>query len=164
MHRSPFLIVLAAVLLIAGACAQSNPPAPKQSSGTQTGTSSNTGATGAPPPAVPVESKASDTAEEEPQRPKTVILDSSATSAGVLATDGHDPILDPPPLPDGKTTMVGGVVGSVDHIRNRMTVNVFGGGRWKVGFDERTHIFRNGAETTQLAIKKGERVSVDTML
>jgi hypothetical protein len=82
----------------------------------------------------------------------------------VLATDGHDPILDPPPLPDGKTTMVGGVVGSVDHIRNRMTVNVFGGGRWKVGFDERTHIFRNGAETTQLAIKKGERVSVDTML
>jgi hypothetical protein len=93
-----------------------------------------------------------------------VILDSSATSNGVLATDGHDPILDPPPLPGGKTTLVGGTVKDVDHVRNRMTVAVFGGGHWKVGFDERTHIFRNGAETTQLAIKKGERIYVDTML
>lgn len=53
----------------------------------------------------------------------------------------------------------------VDHIHNRMTVRIFGnGGHWKIAFDERTHIFRNGAETTQLAIKKGERVYVDTML
>jgi uncharacterized protein DUF5666 len=96
--------------------------------------------------------------------PKTEILDSSATSGGVLATDGHDPILDPPPLPDGHTTLVGGTVTGVDHIRNRMTIAVFGGNHWKIGFDERTHIFRNGAETTQLAIRKGERVYVDTML
>lgn len=53
---------------------------------------------------------------------------------------------------------------SVDHIHNRMTVRVFGGGHWKVAFDERTHIFRNGRETTQLAIRKNERVYVDTML
>lgn len=52
----------------------------------------------------------------------------------------------------------------MDHVRNRMAVAVFGGGRWTVFFDERTHIFRNGAETTQLALKKGERVYVDTML
>lgn len=45
-----------------------------------------------------------------------------------------------------------------------MVLKVFGGGRWTVAFDERTHIFRNGAETTQLALKKGERVYVDTML
>src|SRR5205807_9993637 len=56
------------------------------------------------------------------------------------------------------------VVRNVDHVRNHMTVAVFGGGQWKVGFDERTHIFHNGAETTQTAIKKGERVYVDTML
>ena len=56
------------------------------------------------------------------------------------------------------------MVTGVDHIRDRMTIAVFGGARWKIGFDERTHIFRNGAETTQLAIKKGERVYVDTML
>ena len=100
----------------------------------------------------------------EPAQPKTEILDSSATSSGTLTTDGHDPVLDPPPLPDGTTTLVGGMVTGVDHIRDRMTIAVFGGARWKIGFDERTHIFRNGAETTQLAIKKGERVYVDTML
>lgn len=96
-------------------------------------------------------------------QPKTEILDSSVTNPE-LSTDGHDPILDPPPLPTGTTTLVGGTVRSVDHIRNKMTIAVFGGNRWKIAFDERTHVYLNGAETTQLAIKKSERVYVDTML
>ncbi len=158
MARSPFVTLSCVLLLAVCACAQSN------SSNTQTNHSAQPSSMSPPQPAVPAQTTSANTAEEEPQLPKTVILDSSATSSGVLATDGHDPILDPPPIPDGNTTLVGGVVSSVDHIRNHMTVAVFGGGRWKVGFDERTHIFRNGAETTQLAIKKGERVSVDTML
>jgi hypothetical protein len=45
-----------------------------------------------------------------------------------------------------------------------MTVKVFNGGVWTVAFDERTHIFRQGMQTTPLALKKGERVYVDTML
>lgn len=95
--------------------------------------------------------------------PKTDILDSSATS-DALTTDGHDPILDAPSMPRTTTTMVGGTISSVDRMRNRMTVHVFGGGHWTVNFDERTHIFHNGAETTHLALKKGERVYVDTQL
>jgi hypothetical protein len=95
--------------------------------------------------------------------PKTDILDSSATSSG-LVTDGHDPILDPPPVPKTTTTLVGGTITGLDRLRNRLTVHVFGGGHWSVNFDERTHIFHNGAETTQLALKKGERVYVDTQL
>jgi Domain of unknown function (DUF5666) len=100
---------------------------------------------------------------QAPSQPKTELLDTSATS-GALATDGHDPILDPPPFPKGLTTLVGGVISNVDRIRNHLTVAVFGGGHWIVYFDERTHIFRNGAEATPLALKKGERVYVDTML
>ncbi|HSK44515.1 MAG TPA: DUF5666 domain-containing protein [Candidatus Binatia bacterium] len=96
-------------------------------------------------------------------QPKTDILDSSATS-GALVTDGHDPILDPAPVPRTTTTLVGGIITRVDRMRNKMTVHVFGGNRWTVNFDERTHIFHNGAETTQLALKKGERVYVDTQL
>jgi hypothetical protein len=104
------------------------------------------------------------TATPIPQaNPKTDILDSSATS-GALITDGHDPILDPAPVPRTTTTMVGGTISGVDRMRNKMTVHVFGGGHWTVNFDERTHIFHNGAETTQLALKKGERVYVDTQL
>jgi uncharacterized protein DUF5666 len=98
-----------------------------------------------------------------PAEPKTEILDSSATS-GAVTTDGHDPILDPPPVPRTTTTLVGGTISGIDRMRNRMTVQVYGGGKWTVNFDERTHIFRNGAETTQLALKKGERVYVDTQL
>jgi hypothetical protein len=96
-------------------------------------------------------------------QPKTDILDSSATS-GALVTDGHDPILDAAPVPRTTTTMVGGTITGVDRMRNKMTVHIFGGGHWTVNFDERTHIFHNGRETTQLAIKKGERVYVDTQL
>ena len=59
---------------------------------------------------------------------------------------------------------MGGIIRNVDRVRNRMAIAVFGGGRWNIFFDERTHIFHNGAETTQLALKKGERVYVDTML
>ncbi len=98
-----------------------------------------------------------------PAEPKTEILDSSATS-GALTTDGHDPILDPPPVPRTTTTLVGGTITGVDRMRNRMKVHVFSGTTWTVNFDERTHIFHNGAETTQLALKKGERVYIDTQL
>ena len=96
-------------------------------------------------------------------QPKTEILDSSATGSG-LKTDGHDPILDPPPPPAGVVSLVGGMITGVDRVRNRMVVRVFNGNHWTVNFDERTHIFRNGAEVTQLALKKGELVYVDTML
>lgn len=99
----------------------------------------------------------------ELKQPKTEILDTSATS-GALATDGHDPILDPPPFPQGITTLVGGVISGVDPIRNHLTINIYGGGRWTIFYDERTRIFRNGAEATSLTLKKGERVYVDTML
>jgi hypothetical protein len=104
------------------------------------------------------------TATPIPQaQPKTDILDSSATS-GALVTDGHDPILDPAPVPRTTTTLVGGIITGVDRMRNRLTLHVFGGNRWTVNFDERTHIFHNGRETTQMALKKGERVYVDTQL
>ena len=75
-----------------------------------------------------------------------------------------DPLLDPPPLPNGKVTLVGGTVKSVDLVRNRVVVQPFGGGAMKVNFDERTHIYRDGVETTQLGIHKGDRVYMDTML
>jgi hypothetical protein len=117
------------------------------------------------PPAAQPDSPQAD-AKRAPvtaQEPKTEILDSSSPSGG-LAGDGHDPILDPPALPGGDTTLVGGIISSLDRIRNRISVAIYGGGHWTILFDERTHIYRNGAEVTQLALKKGDRVYVDTML
>jgi hypothetical protein len=132
--------------------------ADQKSSDQKAGDQQKTG-TGYPSTAQPAS-----TATPVPQaQPKTDILDSSATS-GALVTDGHDPILDPAPMPRTTTTLVGGTITGVDRMRNRLTLHVFGGNRWTVNFDERTHIFHNGRETTQMALKKGERVYVDTQL
>ncbi len=90
---------------------------------------------------------------------------SSKAKAAELDDNPYDPILEPPPLPKGKPTLVGGVATSVDQVRYRLTLAPFGGGpKMKLFLDERTHIFRNGTETTVLAIHKGDRVYADTML
>lgn len=90
----------------------------------------------------------------------------ATTSTNVDSEDNpYDPLLEPPPLPKGKTTLIGGIATSVDHVRNRLTVQPFGKGtKVKVFIDERSHIYRNGTETTILGIHKGDRVYVDTML
>ncbi|MGA2370222.1 MAG: hypothetical protein ACLPPV_16880 [Candidatus Korobacteraceae bacterium] len=93
-------------------------------------------------------------------RPTTVLQNSANAD-----DNPYDPLLEPPPLPKGRTTLVGGTATTVDHVRNHLTVQPFGGGRkLKVFVDERSHIYRNGVETTVLGIHKGDRVYVDTML
>jgi hypothetical protein len=51
----------------------------------------------------------------------------------------------------------------VDRIRNRILVQPYGGDNsmW-MRFDERTHIFRDGRETTILTLKPGDRIYADT--
>lgn len=87
-----------------------------------------------------------------------------AAASGSQASE-NDPMLEVPPLPKSKVTLIGGTVRGIDQIRNRMTVEPFGNhARMKFIFDERSHIYRDGVETTQLAIKKGDRVYVDSQL
>jgi len=76
-----------------------------------------------------------------------------------------DPLLAPPPMPKTAVTLIGGTVRRVDHIRNRIEVLPFGShSGMKMFFDERSHFFRDGRETTQLGVRKGDRVYVDTQL
>lgn len=72
--------------------------------------------------------------------------------------------LEPPPLPDTKATLIGGVVDKVDRVRDRITLRPFGGNKMKLAYDERTHFYRNGVETTFAGVKKGDRIYVDTQL
>ncbi len=77
----------------------------------------------------------------------------------------YDPVMEPPPLPKGKPTLIGGIATHVDQVRYRLTIAPFGGGaKVKLFMDERSHIYRDGTETTVLAIHKGDRVYADTML
>jgi hypothetical protein len=98
------------------------------------------------------------TAGGESDEPRTVLGTSGDTNA-------NDPLLEPPALPKTKPTLIGGTASRVDHIRNLLTIQPFGGGpKIKVFVDERSHIYRDGAETTVLGIRKGDRIYVDTML
>jgi Domain of unknown function (DUF5666) len=89
----------------------------------------------------------------------------TTSNAGTKKPVDNDPVFGVPPLPQGKTSLVGGTVAGIDGVHNRLGVKVFGnGGKWTVAFDERTHFFVDGTETTFEKVKKGDRIYVDTML
>jgi Domain of unknown function (DUF5666) len=79
--------------------------------------------------------------------------------------DANDSLFGLPPLPKGQVSLIGGTVQKVDRLRNRVKVKTFGDGKaMSVAFDERSHIYRDGVETTERGIRQGDRVYVDTML
>lgn len=69
-----------------------------------------------------------------------------------------------PPVPHGKATVIGGSIRNVDHLRDELTLNIYGGHPLRVFFDERTQIFRNGEKVSLDDLRPGERVSVETLL
>ncbi len=104
---------------------------------------------------------ASSNASTPAPEPVTKILSGPGTTS-----DPNDigDLLSPKPLPGSKLSLVGGTVKSIDQIRDHMTLKIYGSGTMKVKFDQRTHFYRDGRETTQLAVKKGDRVYLDTQL
>jgi len=80
--------------------------------------------------------------------------------------DPTDPLFGVPPLPEGQVSLVGGTVQKIDRLRNRVTLKTFGDPSKKMtfAFDERSHIYRDGVETTERGIRHGDRVYVDSML
>jgi hypothetical protein len=84
-----------------------------------------------------------------------------ATSTGKDTSNGLPDLL---PQPKGKATLIGGTILKVDRVRDQMTLNVFGGGKTKILFDTRTHIYRDGVLTSAADLQNGARVYVDTVL
>ena len=85
-------------------------------------------------------------------------------SAAEKERSGYDPVLDLPPLPDKKLTLLGGTVTRVDPINERLSIKQFGGGNMNVLFDLRTKILQNGHPASTNDIQPGSRVYIDTML
>jgi len=114
-----------------------------------------------------VESDKPAATQTAPDKPSATNKTGSAGAANQadLGDNPYAPILEPPPLPKGKPTLIGGIATNVDHVRNHITLQPFGGGKKVSAFvDERSHIYRNGTETTILGVHKGDRVYLDTML
>jgi hypothetical protein len=87
------------------------------------------------------------------------------TSSTTATPETHDPLLDLPPLPKAKVSLIGGTVAKLDPIQNRLTVQTFGGKqKMRLGFDVRTRFYRDGQASNQRELKPGQRVYVDTQL
>jgi hypothetical protein len=85
-------------------------------------------------------------------------------SGGLVDPSDVSDILAPKPLQPSKLSLIGGTVKSIDQIRDRMAVHIYDANTMNIKFDQRTHFFRDGKETTQLGVKKGDRVYLDTQL
>ncbi|MFZ0284790.1 MAG: hypothetical protein WAL32_06125 [Terriglobales bacterium] len=105
--------------------------------------------------------------------------------ASAFSTDPHTPSspIDPPsapaatftrgslnglpdllPQPRGKATLMGGTVLKIDRVRDEMTLHLFGGGKTRILFDARTHVYRDGSAAPLADLQNGSRVYVDTVL
>lgn len=90
-----------------------------------------------------------------------------AMLASDTVTGGPSTVSALPPLPTvprGRSTVIGGVVRSVDPVRDQMTLNVFGGRSMKILFDERTQVYRDGKKSPVESLRPGDHASVETIL
>lgn len=90
-----------------------------------------------------------------------------AVSSPVLPVHPHkyDPLLDPPPLPRAKVSLIGGTVMRIDDVQNRITIRPFGAKKdMGLAFDTRTQIVEDGKLSGEWQIKPGQRVYVDSQL
>ena len=69
-----------------------------------------------------------------------------------------------PPLPSGRSTVIGGAIRGVDRVRDQFILNVFGGRTLKVLFDARTLVYRDGQKGALRDLHAGDHISVETVL
>lgn len=75
---------------------------------------------------------------------------------------GNPPAL--PPVPSGKTTILGGGIRNFDPVRDQFTLQIYGQRPMKILFDERTQVFRDGARIPVRQLGAAEHASVQTVL
>jgi hypothetical protein len=154
----PFFSCIASLLLLSGLISAQLPPTQSNTGAATNSTDAGRNQTSAP----------SATATQAPSNTNVkdaVIMPPDGVTKGGEADIQGDPLLNPLPLPKGRVTLIGGSVNKVDPIRERLTLEPFGSHeKMNVSFDDRTHIYRDGRETTYASIKRGDRVYADTML
>jgi len=80
------------------------------------------------------------------------------------ALDPASLLPDLPALRPAKASLIGGTIDKLDRVRDQVTVQIFGGGKMKIAFDTRTHIYNNGAPASASDLRRGDRIYVDTIL
>lgn len=88
----------------------------------------------------------------------------AATIIASSPTDTRDLLPELPAIPKGSVTLIGGTIHSLDRVRDRIIVQVFGGAKAVVSFDPRTRVYHNGVVASPVDLQAGQRIYVDTML
>jgi hypothetical protein len=88
-----------------------------------------------------------------------------------LPADTADTAIDPaslipdlPPVRPAKASLIGGRIGKLDRVRDRMTIQLFGGGKMIIAFDPRTSFFQDGVKASASDLQRGDRIYIDTIL
>jgi hypothetical protein len=90
---------------------------------------------------------------------------STEAPAKAAAPQPYDPLLDLPPLPPNKVSLMGGTISALDEVQNHLVIQPFGAKqKLRLNFDMRTHIYNDGKPAAARELKSGERVYIDTML
>jgi len=88
-----------------------------------------------------------------------------ATPAHSSNHQDYDPLLDLPPLPRARVSLIGGTVTRLDRVQDQMTVRPFGGKQQiRFAFDVRTRFDPDNQPASEREIKAGQRVYIDSML
>jgi len=98
-------------------------------------------------------SVASANSQQIADRQSTLRSESAAVDVPVL-----------PLAPEGKSTILGGEIRSVDPVRDALMLKVFGQRPMRILFDERTQIYRDGKKTSLRDLGSVDRASVQTVL
>jgi hypothetical protein len=88
----------------------------------------------------------------------------AASASSVKSENKAANLADVPPLPSGKSTILGGQIREIDAVRDRFVLHVYGEKPMKILFDARTQLFVDGNRTPLHDLKPAEHASVQTML
>jgi hypothetical protein len=96
--------------------------------------------------------------------PSSDVTREPVTEDSDIAIDPASLLPDLPSLPPAKASLIGGTIQKLDRVRDEMTVQIFGGGKMKISFDPRTHIYLGTNSGSTSDLHPGDRVYVDTIL
>jgi len=100
-----------------------------------------------------------------------VFLATCARSQQIVSVVGTKPAAEPdkdsvslPPLPPGKTTILGGEIRNFDPVRDQFSLRIYGQRPMKILFDERTQVYRDGVRIPVRDLGFEDHASVQTTL
>ena len=88
----------------------------------------------------------------------------SAVDPDLAASNASHNLSAIPPLPAGKSTILGGAIRDVDPVLDRFTLRIVGEKPLKILFDERTQVFVDGKKTPLRDLHASEHASIQTTL